>query len=147
MLPTCSLIPSAFRATISGARLTRMHPHLYSINISRQFNPCAIGYHNILLTKSFSTGSSLLSSSSTSTSAKKGATASASKDASSSRTRSGTQETSPPEENFNISFRDLGMNRITKFVVYTAIGVFSTMETIFWCKVLWRWWVGDEEDT
>ncbi|KAK5630828.1 hypothetical protein RRF57_006543 [Xylaria bambusicola] len=49
------------------------------------------------------------------------------------------------EDDFKISFRDLGMNRITKFVVYTAICVFGTMETIFWCKAIWRWWTGGEE--
>ncbi|KAI5924295.1 hypothetical protein F4810DRAFT_135149 [Camillea tinctor] len=45
-----------------------------------------------------------------------------------------------------ISFKSLGMTRGVKAVVYTALGIFGTMETIFWTKVLWRWWTGKGED-
>ncbi|KAI1270664.1 hypothetical protein F5Y18DRAFT_422163 [Xylariaceae sp. FL1019] len=53
----------------------------------------------------------------------------------------------PKNENHDemrVNFGDLGMTRIAKFVVFAVIGVLSTMETIFWCNVAWRWWKGDE---
>ncbi|KAI1328817.1 hypothetical protein F5Y16DRAFT_368047 [Xylariaceae sp. FL0255] len=51
----------------------------------------------------------------------------------------------PTPDDFKIDFRDLGMNRTTKIVVYTAITIIGTMETIFWCKAAWRWWKGEED--
>ncbi|KAI1636409.1 hypothetical protein F4809DRAFT_384867 [Biscogniauxia mediterranea] len=45
-----------------------------------------------------------------------------------------------------ISFKSLGMTRGVRIVVYTALGIFSTMETIFWIKVFWRWWTGKGEE-
>ncbi|KAI1486983.1 hypothetical protein F5X96DRAFT_183450 [Biscogniauxia mediterranea] len=45
-----------------------------------------------------------------------------------------------------ISFKSLGMTRGVRIVVYTALGIFGTMETIFWIKVFWRWWTGKGEE-
>ncbi|KAI8952438.1 hypothetical protein F4801DRAFT_218341 [Xylaria longipes] len=149
-MPARSLISSALRAGIRGAPLTRTRPNLNvlstPIDISRKIKICALRRHGIESRKSFTTGARL-SSLPTSTSAKKDVTTNAGKNGSPSQSRPGSQQTSTPsEDDFKISFHNLGMNRITKFVVYAAVGVLGTMETIFWCKVLWRWWTGNEED-
>ncbi|KAI1367561.1 hypothetical protein F5Y08DRAFT_298266, partial [Xylaria arbuscula] len=78
---------------------------------------------------------------------KQASTNAAGKAASSSASGTDHRGTSPPpEDDFKISFRDLGMNRTTKLVVYTVIGILGTMETIFWCKAIWRWWKGGEAE-
>lgn len=33
-----------------------------------------------------------------------------------------------------------------KMVVLGLVGVLSTMEAWFWCKAIWRWWKGTEEE-
>ncbi|KAI1126378.1 hypothetical protein F5Y10DRAFT_267154 [Nemania abortiva] len=132
-------------AAISGAQLTRTHrthAGLRSTTISRRIDARAVGHYNTI-SRSFTSSSSLLPSPSTSTSAKKDVTTGASKRGPSSQSRPGTPR--PSEDDFKINFRDLGMSRITKLVVYSVICVLGTMETIFWCKVLWRWWTSDEE--
>ncbi|KAI0119868.1 hypothetical protein GGR51DRAFT_4 [Nemania sp. FL0031] len=142
MLRPCSPIPSALKAAISGARLTRMHPSLLSIRMSRQIDAC-VGLDNAI-SRSFASSTSLLSSLPTSTSTN---TSSTSSDRPSLKPRLDTHQTNAPlEDGFQVNFRDLGMNRITKFVVYAVICVLGTMETIFWCKVLWRWWTGEGDD-
>ncbi|KAI1498531.1 hypothetical protein F5X99DRAFT_411945 [Biscogniauxia marginata] len=47
------------------------------------------------------------------------------------------------------SLKGLGMTRGVKIVVYTVVGVLGTMETVFWTKVLWRWWTnkGEEDES
>ncbi|KAI1809294.1 hypothetical protein GGS20DRAFT_572643 [Poronia punctata] len=52
----------------------------------------------------------------------------------------------PSPDTFRSPFRDLKMSRGTKLIVYGAIGVLATVESIFWCKVIWRWWTGSEEE-
>ncbi|KAI0598035.1 hypothetical protein F4775DRAFT_206600 [Biscogniauxia sp. FL1348] len=44
------------------------------------------------------------------------------------------------------SFKSLGMTPGVRVVVYTALGIFGTMETILWIKVFWRWWTGKGEE-
>ncbi|KAI0457990.1 hypothetical protein F5B21DRAFT_501006 [Xylaria acuta] len=145
-----SLTLSAVRTGIRGAPVTRAHPNLCepsaSINISRKINTCAIRHHGIESRRGLTAGA-CLSSLSSSTPAKKGVATNASKNGSPSQSRPGSRQTSSPSENdFKFSFHNLGMNRITKLVVYGVVGVLGTMETIFWCKVLWRWWTSNEED-
>ncbi|KAI0514391.1 hypothetical protein F5B22DRAFT_647704 [Xylaria bambusicola] len=77
--------------------------------------------------------------------ARKYASTNAGKNPSSSSSSSSDKRPPSSEDDFKINFRDLGMNRLTKFVVYAAICVVGTMETIFWCKAIWRWWTGGEE--
>ncbi|KAI0490894.1 hypothetical protein F4859DRAFT_26837 [Xylaria cf. heliscus] len=149
MVPARSLILPTLRGT-RGAPLTQTHSNVNvpsaSINISRRISTCAVRRSDIRSRKSHITGVRS-SSLSTSTSVKKDIATNAGKNGSPSQSRHGSQQTpSPPEDDFKVSFHNLGMNRITKFVVYAVIGVLSTMETIFWCKVLWRWWTGNEED-
>ncbi|KAI1191415.1 hypothetical protein F5B17DRAFT_382964 [Nemania serpens] len=151
------LIPSGSRAALSGTRLTHtpyIHPNLLrisslSIDISRDISAWTTKQPDINLRKNLATGlARFLSSSTTSTPVKKDDTAGASKNKSPSQSGRGEHRTSSPsEDHYTINFRDLGMNRITKFVVYTVISVLGTMETIFWCKVLWRWWTGEQEDS
>ncbi|KAI1197285.1 hypothetical protein F5X97DRAFT_302771 [Nemania serpens] len=149
------LVLSASRAALSGARLTHIHPNSRisspSIDISENINAWTTRQPSVVLRKSLAiSGIRFLSSSSTSTPAKKDGTTSASKNLNGSRSsQSGRdhQSSSPSEDHFTINFRDLGMSRITKFVVYTVITVLGTMETIFWCKVLWRWWTGEQEES
>ncbi|KAI1284452.1 hypothetical protein F5Y07DRAFT_3875 [Xylaria sp. FL0933] len=144
----------ASRAAIKGAPpLTRTHSNTCAasllINDLRNINAHTIEQYSINSAKAPSTSVRLLSSSSASLSDKNNITgANAGKDRSAkSQSRPNNDRTSTPsEEDFKVSFRDLGMNRITKFVVYATIGVLGTMETIFWCKALWRWWTGAEED-
>ncbi|KAI0439211.1 hypothetical protein F4803DRAFT_53257 [Xylaria telfairii] len=148
-MPVRSLISSALGAGLRGAPLTRTHANQSvpsnSINISRNINTCAIRCNRIG-SRSLTTGTRL-SSLPTSTPVKKEAGPSANKNGSPSQSRPGPHQTSSPsEDDFKVSFHNLGMNRITKFVVYAVIGVLGTMETIFWCKVLWRWWTGNDED-
>ncbi|KAI0205424.1 hypothetical protein F4808DRAFT_456411 [Astrocystis sublimbata] len=115
--------------------------------------PSAIGWKKSEAREYFSTGARL-SEASTSLPAKKDIATNACKNSPPSQSQSQSQsppssqiDPSPPEEEFHIRFRDLGMNRITKFVVFVVIGVLGTMESVFWCKVLWRWWTRNEEDT
>ncbi|KAI1117183.1 hypothetical protein F5Y14DRAFT_403443 [Nemania sp. NC0429] len=147
------LILSTSRAGLGGARLTHIQPKLrissLLIDISRDISAPTWRQSGITLKRSLTAGGArLLSSSSNSTPAKKdGATSSASQSGPPSQSGRGDhQSSSPSEDHFAINFRDLGMNRITKFVVFTVIGVLGTMETIFWCKVLWRWWTGEQEE-
>ncbi|KAI1169094.1 hypothetical protein F5B18DRAFT_593987 [Nemania serpens] len=147
------LLLSASRAALSGARLTQIHPNLrassLSIDISQGISAWTPRQPGITLRKSPAiSGTRLLSSPSTPTPVKKDGTASASKNGSPSQPGRGDHQTSSPsEDHFTINFRDLGMNRITKFVVFTVISVLGTMEIIFWCKVLWRWWTGEQEES
>ncbi|KAI0533441.1 hypothetical protein GGR58DRAFT_113511 [Xylaria digitata] len=148
-MSTCTLVSSASQAIIRGASLTHTHPDLcapsLSINTLRKINVCTIRQYDIRSRITLPTGARLLSSSSTP--AKKDAVTNAGKNSSAPQSRPGSRQTSAPsEDDFKVSFLDLGMNRITKFVVYAVLCVFGTMETIFWCKTLWRWWTGGEED-
>ena len=45
-----------------------------------------------------------------------------------------------------VNFKDLGMSRNVKIFVYLIIGVFATMETVFWAKAIWRWFKGKQEE-
>ncbi|KAI1351795.1 hypothetical protein F5Y01DRAFT_109567 [Xylaria sp. FL0043] len=143
----------ASRSALGAPPLTRIHTNIRApsllINDLRKINACKIQHYSIESRKAPSTSTRLLSSSSASLSDKNNVTsANAGKDRSAkSQSRPNNDRTSTPsEDGFKVSFRDLGMNRITKFVVYATIGVLGTMETIFWCKALWRWWTGGEED-
>lgn len=42
-------------------------------------------------------------------------------------------------------WKSLGLKGPVKIVVVAVICVLSTVETIFWCKVAWRWWNGEGE--
>ncbi|KAI1312755.1 hypothetical protein F5Y03DRAFT_339017 [Xylaria venustula] len=93
-------------------------------------------------------GARLISSSSASLLNKNNVATTAGKDKLPTQSKSdNAQNSTPSEEDFKVSFRDLGMNRITKFVVYTTIGILGTMESIFWCQALWRWWIGAGENS
>lgn len=138
-MPARSLILSALGAGLR-APLTQTGANLIgpstSINILRTINTCTIRCNGIKSRRSLTIGSRL-SSFSTSTPVKKDVGPNANKNRSPSQSRSDSHQTSSPsEDDFKISFHNLGMNRITKFVVYSVIGVLGTMETIFWCKVL-----------
>ncbi|KAI0427423.1 hypothetical protein F5Y09DRAFT_344683 [Xylaria sp. FL1042] len=142
----------ASRAAIRGAPpLTRTHTNLRAasllINDLRKTNACMIRQYSIGSRRAPARGTRLLSSSSASLSDKNTTTTNTGKDgAAKPQSRTGIHQASTPsEDGFKVNFRDLGMNRVTKFVVYAAIGVLGTMETIFWCKALWRWWTGGEE--
>lgn len=39
----------------------------------------------------------------------------------------------------SFSFKDLGATAVVKITVLTVVGVLGTIETIFWTKVLWRY--------
>ena len=39
------------------------------------------------------------------------------------------------------SFKDLGATRTVKIVVLVCLGVLGTLETIFWTKAVWRYFV------
>ncbi|RYP09032.1 hypothetical protein DL764_001528 [Monosporascus ibericus] len=45
-----------------------------------------------------------------------------------------------------ISFADLGMSRNVKVVVYVLIGIFGTIESVFWAQAIWRWFKGEKDD-
>jgi hypothetical protein len=45
----------------------------------------------------------------------------------------------------SLSFESLGITGWTKYTVIGVISVLSTMETIFYVKMAWRWWYGDQE--
>ncbi|KAI1422176.1 hypothetical protein F5Y12DRAFT_717582 [Xylaria sp. FL1777] len=145
------LVSSASRAAIRGVRpLTRtqlgLGAALLSINPLGEPNVYILRQYIIGLGRSPTTGARLLSSS-VSLLNKKDVTTNTGKGASQPHSRPGNPQTSAPsQDDYKISFQDLGMTRITKFVVYTVIGILGTMETIFWCKALWRWWAGGEED-
>ncbi|KAI0416827.1 hypothetical protein F5X98DRAFT_375474 [Xylaria grammica] len=144
-----TLASSAPRAAIRGASLTRTQPRFcapsLSINTPGNINVYTLRCYGIGSSRSLTTGARLLSS--TSTPPLKDVTSNTGKNGSSSQSKPGSHQTSgTSEDDFKISFRDLGMNRITKFVVYTMVGVLGTMETIFWCKAIWRWWKGGEVD-
>ncbi|KAJ9662085.1 hypothetical protein H2198_001627 [Neophaeococcomyces mojaviensis] len=44
----------------------------------------------------------------------------------------------------NQRFDELGMSRRAKIAVVVVISVLSTIETLFWIKVGWRWLRGDD---
>lgn len=126
------------RAAIRGAALTHTHP---SLNISPllTINAHAIRHHSMRYRDS--TSAHLQSLLSALKLTKRNVSTNAGKGGSSSQSQSQSKAdrhkaTAPTEDEFKISFRDLGMNRVTKFVVYTVVTVLGTMETIFWCKVL-----------
>ncbi|KAI8630155.1 hypothetical protein F5Y19DRAFT_429082 [Xylariaceae sp. FL1651] len=135
---------ATFKAVNRGAPLTRTH-HPYSellaSNISTKTHPLAVvisgGFSS---SRSLSTSARLLSS--TPSVKKQSSTASSNE---SSPRHGASNNQSPSPDDFKISFQDIGMNRTTRFVVYAVVGVLGTMETIFWCKALWRWWSGGEE--
>ncbi|KAI3325015.1 hypothetical protein HD806DRAFT_491742 [Xylariaceae sp. AK1471] len=136
---------------IKGVPLALTRPYLTNIcapsppgTISTWANACATRNYGLGCGLGLTTSTRLLSSAS-SASAKKNDSANAPKNISQPSQSTASNRQAPSPEDFKISFRDLGMNRITKFVVYAVIGVLGTMETIFWCKALWRWWSGGEE--
>ncbi|KAF2965271.1 hypothetical protein GQX73_g8308 [Xylaria multiplex] len=138
-MSTRILVASASQAIIRGASLTRTHPNLctssLSINTLGKTNTYTIRQYDIRPRIKLPTGARLFSSSSTP--AKKDAAINAGKNGSAPQSRTGSHQTSAPsEEGFKVSFGDLGMNRTTKFVVYAVLGIFGTIETIFWCKTL-----------
>ncbi|KAI0977449.1 hypothetical protein F4678DRAFT_15519 [Xylaria arbuscula] len=147
-----SLVSSAPRAMKSEMQpLIHTHPNSYTSSLPMRFpgkfNACIIRHYSIESRSSLITASRLLSSSSISPFNKRRVSNSAGKDKPPRQPPSNNNHNSTPsEEDFKVSFRDLGMNRITKFVVYFTISVLGTMESIFWCQTLWRWWAGVEED-
>jgi hypothetical protein len=125
-------------AIIRGASLTRAYPYPWAPQLSSNTST-RIGLRIAAAARTFGLGSSrslsmtcarLLSSSPTPV--KKSLTGSQHTD----RSPSQSSEQTPSSDDFKVSFRDLGMTRVTKFVVYAAITVLATMETIFWCKAL-----------
>ncbi|KAJ2971698.1 hypothetical protein NUW58_g9343 [Xylaria curta] len=123
------------KAAVRGAPLTHKHTiPLASARVPKRINEFTITRRNIRSRASLTTGSRLFS---TCVPARRDVTPNTSKNESSLHSKPGNQQPSPPsEEDFKVSFHNLGMNRVTKFVVYTVIGILGTMETIFWCKVL-----------
>jgi hypothetical protein len=60
-----------------------------------------------------------------------------------------SQKTSPSESSTNpalpsLNLTDLGATRTVKIVVLLALVVFGTMETVFYAKALWRYFVPPE---
>lgn len=45
-----------------------------------------------------------------------------------------------------ISFKDLGMTSTVKIVVYGAVGILGTMESIFYGQMIWRWYKGEGDE-
>jgi hypothetical protein len=46
-------------------------------------------------------------------------------------------QTQNPSFGANLSFKELGANRIVKIVVIIALSIAATAEIVFWAKVLW----------
>ena len=64
-------------------------------------------------------------------------------------TNSNQQPEKRPHENPStpgFSLQSLGATRTVKVVVYTAIGIIGTMETIFWTKAGWRYFYPEEKE-
>ncbi|KAI0403642.1 hypothetical protein F4802DRAFT_570454 [Xylaria palmicola] len=139
MRPASSLAPAILRgASLSGAR-----PRSYVFSASS--NGSGRVSNGMRPRRGLATSARFLSSPSAPTPVEKDVATNAGKGRPASRPREPIHYT-PSEDDFKIGFQNLGMNRITKFVVYSVVGVLGTMETIFWCKVLWRWWTGRDED-
>ncbi|OJJ32666.1 hypothetical protein ASPWEDRAFT_589041 [Aspergillus wentii DTO 134E9] len=48
---------------------------------------------------------------------------------------------SPDNEVFaSLSFEALGINKNTKIFIFIVFGILGTIETVFWCQTIWRWW-------
>ncbi|KAJ5883809.1 uncharacterized protein N7473_010695 [Penicillium subrubescens] len=45
----------------------------------------------------------------------------------------------------SVSFEGLGISRNMKLFLLVILGVFGSVETYFWCKAIWIWWIGGEE--
>ena len=45
----------------------------------------------------------------------------------------------------SFSFEGLGISRNMKIVLLVILGGFGSIETYFWCRAIWTWWVGGEE--
>jgi hypothetical protein len=50
----------------------------------------------------------------------------------------------PEDPHPSFSFADLGATRTVKITVLVALSIFGTLETIFWAKALWRYFVPPE---
>ena len=59
-----------------------------------------------------------------------------------SKTAQSNPKSEPAYPSFN--FADLGATRVVKVTVLAALGVFATLETVFWTKALWRYFVPPE---
>lgn len=46
----------------------------------------------------------------------------------------------------SVSFEGLGISRNMKIVLLVILGVFGSVETYFWCRAAWIWWVGGGEE-
>ena len=49
------------------------------------------------------------------------------------------------EEVQRFNLKDLGATRVARVVVYIAIGVIGTAETVFWGRWLWEWIAPDSK--
>ncbi|KFA69071.1 hypothetical protein S40285_10314 [Stachybotrys chlorohalonatus IBT 40285] len=54
----------------------------------------------------------------------------------------GPQEIETP----SFDLASLGLGKNMKILVLAIISIFGTIETWFWCKVIWRWWRGESTD-
>lgn len=45
----------------------------------------------------------------------------------------------------SVSFEGLGISRNMKLGLLVILSVFGSIETYFWCRAFWIWWVGGEE--
>ncbi|KAL7783852.1 hypothetical protein V8C37DRAFT_396678 [Trichoderma ceciliae] len=46
----------------------------------------------------------------------------------------------------SFSFEGLGMSKGTKIFIIGILSIFGTIETWVWCKGIYRWWKGSEEE-
>ena len=44
-----------------------------------------------------------------------------------------------------LNLKELGINRTAKIVIFVALSIAGTVETIFWIKVIWRKFDGSKE--
>ncbi|KEY75139.1 hypothetical protein S7711_10483 [Stachybotrys chartarum IBT 7711] len=54
----------------------------------------------------------------------------------------GPQEIETP----SFDLASLGLGKNMRILVLAIVSVFGTIETWFWCKVIWRWWKGESTD-
>ena len=47
----------------------------------------------------------------------------------------------------SVSLGSLGIGKKMKVFLIAILCVFGTIETWFWCKAIWIWWKGGQEDS
>jgi hypothetical protein len=61
-------------------------------------------------------------------------------------TKSGPGDAGVDTEMPAVSFESLGIGRNMKVVLLVVLGVFGSIETVFWCKAVWIWWKKGDVD-